>query len=408
MERDREVTSGNGAGNFLLYWRKHRHVSLGQLSARLGSSGTDYASAKTLNRWEKGETPTPAWAIPALAKALKVSETELLHGPKEADPTLPVNVSAAYTGLDLEMANHIIELGYTSWIASRPDEACRAVQSVMPLLDTIQRRGPRSAQAHDGKHILSRAHELLGALAVDRLDNDTAIAEFRHALTISEELHDTNLITAHMTELGDAYRRKGDKETAIDLMRGALERAGQAARATRGYVLEMLAYTYADAGDQVNFRRHIAEAVELLGHSGEGEGAAKRDFIPFEVLEIYGKALRDFGQPREALRYLDAAEKALLERPAMPRWQALLAISKAQALFDAGELEGGVQLATRGMTLAHHCQSPRQMHRVRKLVRTLDASPLAKAQALIPLRELVTDISMGNRSPVQWRPAHAM
>lgn len=402
MERD------SNAANYLLYWRKKRNLSLEKLSARVASAGTEYASAKTLNRWEKGETQLPEWATFQLAKALKVTEAELLHGPQEADPELPVNVSAAYTGLDLEVAENVISMGYTSWIASRPDDALKAVQSIMPLLETLQRRAPRAAHARQGKHLLVRGHELLGALALDQLENDTAIAQFRRALTISEELRDTNLIVAHMTELGDSYRRKGDKETALDLMEGALARAQGIERATRGYVLEMLAYTYADTGDEANFSRHINEAVDLLGHSGEGDGAGKRDFVPFEVMEIYGKVMRDFGHPTEALTYLEQAEDALASRPYMPRWQAVLTISKAQALCDAGELEAGVDFAIKGLTLAHSCQSPRQMNRVRKLMRKLDASLTAHAPALVPLREVVQDIYVGNRSPLQWHPKHAM
>lgn len=77
----------------------------------------------------------------------------------------------------------------------------------------------------------------------------------------------------------------------------------------------MLAYTYADSGDEAAFRRRIEEAQDLLAHSGEGHGAARRDFIPFEVLEIYGKALRDFGHPTESLTYLERAERALASRP---------------------------------------------------------------------------------------------
>ena len=64
-----------------------------------------------------------------------------------------------------------------------------------------------------------------------------------------------------------------------------------------------------------------------------------------------------------------------MSRPNVPRWHAVLTISKAQALCDAGELEAGVELAIRGITLAHSCQSPRQMNRVRKLMRKLDESP---------------------------------
>jgi len=61
-----------------------------------------------------------------------------------------------------------------------------------------------------------------------------------------------------------------------------------------------------------------------------------------------------------------------------------------------------------GITLAHSCQSPRQMNRVRKLMRTLDESPSADAPALVPFREIVRDIYAGNRNPFQWHPVHSM
>ena len=144
---------------------------------------------------------------------------------------------------------------------------------------------------------LARGHELLGALSLDALQNDLAQAHFRSALTLSEELGDATFIAAHMTQLGDAYRRKGDRDSALDLMNAALGRAQHAERATRGYIEEMIAYTYSDVGDLSGFERHIGEAIHLLGHSGEGDGAAQREFIPFEVLEISGKAMRDSEGP---------------------------------------------------------------------------------------------------------------
>jgi tetratricopeptide (TPR) repeat protein len=397
------------AENYLLYWRRKRNLSLNVLSARIAGSGYNFVSAKTLNRWEKGETPLPDWALADMAKVLKVSEEELLHGPREADPQLPINLSGAYTGLDIEIAERVITMGYTSWLASRPEDARHAVQSVLPWLETLQRRAVRSPQANEGKRLLARGYELLGALALDHLENDEAIAQFRRALTLSEELRDPDLIAAHTTQLGDGYRRKGDKDTALALMEGALANARAVSKATHGYVLEMLAYTHADAGQEAAFERRIEEATDLLAHSGDGEGAAQRDFIPFEVLEIYGKALRDFGRPTEALAYLEQAERALVSRPNVPRWHAVLTISKAQALCDAGELEAGVQFGMQGLLLAHACRSPRQMNRVRKLLRKLETSVMpGETTTLTPLRELVHDIYVGNRSPLEWHPQHTM
>jgi tetratricopeptide (TPR) repeat protein len=343
-----------------------------------------------------------------LAQALRISETDLFDGPRDADSAVPANLSGAYTGLDMEIADRVINLGYTSLLASRPDDARRAAESILPWLEAAQRRMPRATHTRDGLHLLARSYELLGALAIDRLENDTAVSRFRQALTIGEELGDPNLQAAYMTQLGDAHRRKGDKETALALMQRALATTHCAERATVGYVLEMLAYTHADAGNEAAFTQHIEAATDLLSHRGEGQGAARREFIPFEVLEIHGKAVRDFGRPTEALTYFEQAEEALQARPSLPRWQGLLTISKAQALCDVGEIDTGVQLAIRGLTMAHACQSPRQMNRVRKLMRKLEASPYAPAPTLAPLREIIHDIYAGNRSPLDWQPQHTM
>jgi hypothetical protein len=78
---------------------KRSNLSLGALSTRIATTGSRFLSPKALNRWEKGETPLPDWAIVDLARVLKVIEEELLHCPRVVSPRLPVNVSGANTGL---------------------------------------------------------------------------------------------------------------------------------------------------------------------------------------------------------------------------------------------------------------------------------------------------------------------
>ena len=88
-----------------------------------------------------------------------------------------------------------------------------------------------------------------------------------------------------------------------------------------------------------------------------------------------GKASRDLGKPLDALEYFKFAEKSLKVEAVTPRWHALLDISRSQALCDAGNLTVGIDLAIQGFLLAHKCQSPRQMNRVRKLLRKLETGP---------------------------------
>ncbi len=79
---------------------------------------------------------------------------------------------------------------------------------------------------------------------------------------------------------------------------------------------------------------------------------------------------------------------------AAPRWHALLDISKGQAYYDVGDLTNGIELASQGFLLAYKCHSPRQMNRVRKLLRKLEAGPLKGEQKVAELKELVYETYM--------------
>src|SRR5947209_6195170 len=108
----------------------------------------------------------------------------------------------------------------------------------------------------------------------------------------------------------------------------------------------MLAYSYADPGHEGEFERTIREATDLLAFSGETRDIARKEFIPFEIYEIRGKASRDLGKPYQALNYLELAEEGLKRELVTPRWHALLDISKGQALCDTAEIAEGIELAS--------------------------------------------------------------
>jgi hypothetical protein len=59
-----------------------------------------------------------------------------------------------------------------------------------------------------------------------------------------------------------------------------------------------------------------------------------------------------------------------------------------------GDLTTGVELASRGFLVAYECHSPRQMNRVRKLLRKLEDSPLKHERKVAELRELVYETYM--------------
>src|SRR5713101_6254462 len=165
--------------------------------------------------------------------------------------------------------------------------------------------------------------------------------------------------------------------------------ATAASQATRGHILQLLAYTYADTGRETEFDRTVEEATDLLAFTGEARDTARKEFVPFEIYEIRGKASRDLGKPLNALEYFKLAEKTLKVEAVTPRWHALLDISKGQALCDAGNLTAGIDLAIQGFLLAYKCQSPRQMNRVRKLLKKLEKGPQKSERQVGELREVI-------------------
>jgi hypothetical protein len=153
-------------------------------------------------------------------------------------------------------------------------------------------------------------------------------------------------------------------------------------------------HTYGDTGQETAFERTIAEATDLLAFSGEGIDAAQKEFIPFEIYEIRGKVNRDLGKPLHALPYLELAEKSLTTADSVtPRWQALLEISRAQVLCDAGDAIG-IDVACKGFMMAYQCRSPRQMNRVRKLLRKLEKGPFRNHPKLQDLKNLLYETYM--------------
>src|SRR5207244_4737734 len=137
---------------------------------------------------------------------------------------------------------------------------------------------------------------------------------------------------------------KNKKLKAISHMEHARDQAAAASQATRGHILQLLAYTYADIGRETEFERTIQEATDLLAFTGEARDTARKEFVPFEIYEIRGKASRDFGKALDALEYFKIAERSFKVEAVPPRWLVLLDISRGQALPAAGILTAGIDM----------------------------------------------------------------
>jgi hypothetical protein len=191
----------------------------------------------------------------------------------------------------LDSAESLITLAWETWFASRPREVARSVIKLLPGLEKIAYSPSLPGQTLRAKHLATRAHGLLGSVCLDAAQDDAAFFHYMQAYRFAEEIHDLDLATTYLCLLGDVLRQQRDQSGALAYMEQAREGASQASKATRGHILQVLAYTYGDTGQEAAFERTIAEATDLLAFSGEGIDIVQKEFIPFEIYEIRGKSI---------------------------------------------------------------------------------------------------------------------
>ena len=389
MEESRKTNAPN---SLLRHERENRGWSQSKL-ARLLNIDTSMIS-----RWESGNRKPEASYQEKLCTLFGKSAVELgFIAPKETSLIIATTLSTTDQMMSdrLDNIESIINLAWEAWFASRPKQAKREITKLLPHLEKMIYMPLAAIHILHAKELVIRCHGLLGAIYLDALQNDTALYHYIQAHQFSEEIHDTNLAVTYLALMGDVLRRQNEKTTAISYIENARYQAANAERATVGHILQLLAYTYGDIGNETAFEQTISEATHLLAFTGEGRDISEKEFIPFEIYEIRGKIYRDLGRPLDALPYLELAEKSLSTADVVtPRWHALLEISRAQVYCDAGDIDTGIDLACKGFIKAYQCRSSHQMNRVRKLLRKLENSSYRNHPRIRDLKNLLYETYM--------------
>src|SRR5258708_36126416 len=249
--------------------------------------------ASTLYDWAAGNRPIPHRERQILARLLGCDEHDLHPADRGLLPTGPgfhertVHPSVFDLGVteQLDSAESLIHLAWEAWFASRPREVARSVIKVLPGLEKIAYSPSLPGYTVRAKHLANRAHVLLGSVCLDAAQHDSALFHYMQAQRFAEEIHDLDLATTYLCLLGDVLRQQHDQSGALSHMEQAREVGAHASKATRGHILQVLAYTYGDTGQEAAFERTIAEATDLLAFSGEGIDIVQKEFIPFEIYE---------------------------------------------------------------------------------------------------------------------------
>ena len=398
------MTNTRKWNEILRYEREVHGLSQEEVAEKVGTD------QKVVSRWERGiSRPSPYFRKKLMEvfgkNALELGLLDQQSSDNDSQEGIPVDGSVTDTcnpsmfdlGVTdkLDLAESIINLAWEAWFASRPGVAARHVNKLLPSLEQIAYSHYLPVHTLRAKKLVSRAHGLLGSVCLDASQNDTAFFHYKQAHRFAEEIHDVDLTMTYLCLMGDVLRRQNDQSGALNHMENARDLASQASNPTRGHILQLLAYTYGDIGQEEAFERTISEATDLLAFSGEGIDIVLKEFIPFEIYEIRGKIYRDLGKPLHAIAYLELAEKSLTSSDLVtPRWHALLEISRAQTSCDADDIVKGIELACKGFLMAYQCRSQHQMNRVRKLLRKLEKGPFRNHPRVQDLKDLLYETYM--------------
>ena len=239
-----------------------------------------------VSKWERGiSKPSPFYRerlcnlFNMTAKELGLIDTADSHNEPNKPAIQLAMIDQAITSR-LDYTESILNLSWEAWYASRPRQAANEITRLLPGLERMMHKSFLSPFKLRITELVIRSHALLGTICLDALQNDSALFHYMEAHKYAEEIRDTNLTATYLALIGDVLRRQNKKLDAIQRMETARDQASHATKSTRGHILQLLAYTYGDTGNEAAFEQTIQEATDLLAFTGEGRDAGQERVYP--------------------------------------------------------------------------------------------------------------------------------
>ena len=225
----------------------------------------------------------------------------------------------------------------------------------------------------------------MGKIAFDQLNYPNASGYFQQMHELGEELNNPDIIALSMIRQGDLLRRRGRYELAIRCLEAAKPFADTGSSATNGLRWQTLARTYAEFKQRSLFLNAIEKAQEAAEHIQPELDTTNNQFTLIGVLQEKGQGHTLLGEPQRALDMYRESERIQPFRPI--RDLGVLTILKAQAHAYNGNIDKGVNLALRGLTLAQEYHSKRHISRIQRMYDRLLVTPLGRHPRLEELQD---------------------
>jgi transcriptional regulator with XRE-family HTH domain len=398
------------------------------LAAELG------LEAKTVARWERGETTPKPHHRPDLACALDVSLDFLAallvpgainrrdpvnHARRPAAaPDVEVSLEAP-DGVSLEdvdrktflktalgagagiavsryLARPVVDRDELVATVARPTSDYRRMESAVssailaPAVDAHLEltKGIVASTMHTstGFRVLAEIAGLAAWLAADRGDDATARRRYRDAVEHAEHAAHP-LLAAYMTaSLGQYAVESGDASHGVELLDKAREELPLSAPNTaHAWLASLHAVAYAASGDRPAALNSLRRAEKLTTRQDhETAWPWVFTFDTAKAARYQAEALGYLGDLQEAQAAFTAAHPALTA----PKPRALAQIRQANVLAGAGRIDDGCQLAIDALAVGRAFGSARVITQVRSFrasvpTRTVAARELDKALAAL-------------------------
>ena len=284
----------------------------------------------------------------------------------------------------LEPAQTTVKLSWLVWYANSDTSITDNLSRLTTKLeDAITNH--RGTLLKPAQRLLAYSYEMKGKIAFDQLDYPNASGYFQQMRELGEELNNPDIIALSMIRQGDLLRRRGRYELAVRCLEAAKPFADAGNITTNGMRLQTLARTYAEFQQRSLFLNAIEKALEAADHIKPELDTTNNQFTLIGVLQEKGQGHTLLGEPQIALDIYRESERIQPFRPI--RDLGVLTILKAQAHAYNGNMDKGVNLALRGLTLANEYHSRRHISRIQRMYERLRVTPLGRHARLRDLEE---------------------
>ena len=185
-------------------------------------------------------------------------------------------------------------------------------------------------------------------------------------------------------------RKRGRYETSIRLLNTIRPLEDPTSSYIQGVRWQILARTHSGFGYEDAFRDAIERAEDIATNTKETIDTQYNQFNLVEVLQEKAQGYTMLWQPEKALEIYPRTDQLKPFRPL--RELGSYTIIKAQAHTYSGDVEKGIDLAIRGVELAHRYGSRRHISRVQVMYERLQLTRLQKHPRVKDLKEVLLSV----------------